>query len=233
MWATTWDMITGVPSFRSFHPSPRPHPSQVSNDQKNYFVALFYYLAFAEGGPRNTDGFLFYFIYVFLGGRGGGGWRGWLVRSVHVTFSRHLGKVETMYCPLSSPKRAGCFRVCFHRLSGIVIVTHWTAFIGRSWRAFLERFWLRWFSPLSTYWGQVYRCNASLVFCRPESLQNARSDWLLFGPDFHRLDLSAGFWTARDSTRQARLFFTSSHLEAIAKIINLLFPALVANARRN
>ena len=34
---------------------------------------------------------------------------------------------------------------------------------GRSWGVFLERFWLRWFSPLCSYWGQVYWHNASLV----------------------------------------------------------------------
>ena len=34
---------------------------------------------------------------------------------------------------------------------------------GRSWWAFLKQFWLRWFSLLCTYWGQVYWHNARLV----------------------------------------------------------------------
>ena len=68
-------------------------------------------LAFAGGGPS----------LLRLPGFGGSRW--WLVGSVHVTFSIHLGKAYTMYCPLPSPKRAGCFRVSFRCLSGVVIVT--------------------------------------------------------------------------------------------------------------
>ena len=48
-----------------------------------------------------------------------------LVWFVHVTYSRHLGKANTKYCPLSSPKRE-CFRVCFNCHSGapgVVLVT--------------------------------------------------------------------------------------------------------------
>ena len=119
----------------------------------------YYYLAFAKGGP--ADGFLFF-----------GGSRWWLGGSVHVTFSRHLEKAYTRYCPLSSPKRAECLRVCFHCLSGIIVTLNHSYRIRtsmpdagwRSWRTFLERFWLRWFSLLCTYWGQAYWHNASLVF---------------------------------------------------------------------
>ena len=78
----------------------------------------------------------------------------------------------TRYCLLSSPKRAECLRVCFHCLSGIVIVTLNRSYsiptymldAWRSWQTFLERFWLRWFSPLCTHLGQVHWHNASLVF---------------------------------------------------------------------
>ena len=63
------------------------------------------------------------FFFILKGSR----W--WLVRSVHVAFSRHLGKAHTKYCPLSSPKKAECFRVCFHCLNGVVILT-----LNRSYR---------------------------------------------------------------------------------------------------
>ena len=101
-----------------------------------------YYLPFAEGRPSLKMQTVVV-VVVFLGGS-----RWWLVGSVHVTFSRHLGKAYTKYCPLSSPKRAECLRVCFHCLSGVVFVTlnhscritNVHAGCGRSRRAFLERF---------------------------------------------------------------------------------------------
>ena len=110
-----------------------------------------------------------------------GGSRWWLVGSVHATFSRHFEKAYTKYCLLSSPKRSECSHVCFHCLSGIVIVTLNRSYrihtgCGRSWQTFLEQFWLRWFSLLHTYWGQVYWYNASLVRCtvhKPHSLKPA------------------------------------------------------------
>ena len=101
-----------------------------------------------------------------------GGSRWWLVGSVHVTFSRYLGKAYMKYCPLSSPKRVECLHVCFRCLSGVVIVTlnhscrirMYTSDAGDHGELFWSSFcWLRWFS-LCTHWGQVYWHNASLVF---------------------------------------------------------------------
>ena len=78
-------------------------------------VVNIFCLAFAEGGSSFKMQTAF-----FWGGMGG-------VKMVIVwicsrDFSRHLGKAYTKYCPLSSPKRAECLRVCFHCLSGVVIV---------------------------------------------------------------------------------------------------------------
>ena len=100
-----------------------------------------------------------------------GGSRWWLVGSVHVTFSRHLGKAYTKYCPLSSPKRAECLCVCFHCLSGVVFVSlkhscrirTYTPDAGDHGELFWSGFWLRWFSLLCTHWAQVYWHNARPV----------------------------------------------------------------------
>ena len=92
-----------------------------------------------------------------------GGSRWWLVGSVCMTFSRHLVKA---YMKLTAH--------CHHQREQNVFVCAFIASVGllcnivtlnhsyciqtytRSWQAFLEQFWLRWFSPLCTYWGQVY-----------------------------------------------------------------------------
>ena len=53
---------------------------------------------------------------------------------------------------------------CYRNLKLLVSHTNVHAGCGRSWRNFLEQFWLGWFSPLWTYWSQVYWHNTSLVF---------------------------------------------------------------------
>ena len=70
-----------------------------------YVTVGWYYWPSPKAGPvLKCKGFLFL------------GVSRWFVGSVHVTFSRNLGKAFAKYCPLSSPKRAECFR-------GVVIVT--------------------------------------------------------------------------------------------------------------
>ena len=85
----------------------------------------------------------------------------------HPEFCRRL---EPNYSPVSLLFTIlllilSCFLRPFYLAFFEPIVSHTNvhARCGRSWRTFLEQFWLRWFSPLFTYWGQVYCHNASLV----------------------------------------------------------------------
>ena len=105
-------------------------------------------------------------LFFILGGGQDGDWL-----DLFTTFSRHLGKAYTKYCPLSQPKSAECFCVPFHCLSDVVTITlnslcripTYTLDAGDHCELFWSSFWLRWFSLLCTHWGQAYWHNASLV----------------------------------------------------------------------
>ena len=83
-------------------------------------------------------------------------WR--LVWSVHMMkFSIHLGKASTTYTAHFFSAEASRMFSC------VLSLPQWRCYHKFDPRASLEQFWLRWFSPLCTYWGQVYWHNASLV----------------------------------------------------------------------
>ena len=143
--------LAGTRNLTTPTPSPAPGqtppngstPAKPGIDLMTYCLGSAIYRAFAEGGPslKMQRFFIYYFIlfiylFFFLGGGGwgaggggrgreGGGSRWWLVGSVHITF----GKAYMKYCILPSPKRAECFRVYFHCLSGVIMVT-----LNRSYR---------------------------------------------------------------------------------------------------
>ena len=69
---------------------------------------------------------------------------------------------------------------CCHNFEPLISHTNIHARCGRSWQTFLEWFWLRWFSLLCTYWGQVYWHNASHAIVElQKSVSNAHN---LLGP---------------------------------------------------
>ena len=97
--------------------------------------ALTFYLAFAEGRPSLK----MQMVLVTS-------WEG-----LHEVLPIVIATESRMFsCVLSLPQWR-----CYHNFEPLISHTNVHAGCGRSWRTFLERFWLRWFSPLCTYWGQV------------------------------------------------------------------------------
>ena len=126
------------------------------------FTSYTDYLAFAEGGPRLKIQTVF---FIILGGRDGN----WLYLSMW-PFRDILGRLTRSTAHCHHRREQNVFVCAFiasvalcHNFEPLVSHMNVHAGCGRSWRTFLERFWLRWFSPLCTYWGQVYWHNASLV----------------------------------------------------------------------
>ena len=86
--------------------------------------------------------------------------------------SRHLGRAylhEVLATVIAVESRMST-RVlslpqwrCYRDFEPLVSHTNVQLGCGRSWRSFLERFWLRWFSPLCTYWGRVFQVHQVFI----------------------------------------------------------------------
>ena len=170
------------------------HTFLIMNMQWQNWPILITWPSLKAGQVLKCKVFYFSFITSFFFFLGGGGEMvfGWICSG---DLLRHLGKAYAKYCSFSSPMRAECFQVCFHCPSEWhcyhnfgPLVSHMNLHAGcrRSWWIFLEQFWLRWFSPLCTYWSQVYWQNASLVHDRlPTAISIQTIDPILLSYEEH------------------------------------------------